>query len=84
MATRKPIVYIDGYPGELDVTSDRLNLPFIFRAGTAPTAEEADIWYDTTAGILKMWNMFKLRLRVQECLKVIGGTTQRRQALVCI
>ena len=56
MATRKPIVYINGYPGELDIASDRLNTPWIYRSGTAPTAQEADIWYDTGAGILKMWN----------------------------
>lgn len=56
MATRKPIVYINGYPSELDIANDRLNTPWIYRSGTAPTAEEADIWYDTGAGILKMWN----------------------------
>ncbi|MBP99032.1 hypothetical protein CMK18_24030 [Candidatus Poribacteria bacterium] len=56
MATRKPIVYINGYPGELDIASDRLNTPWIYRSDIAPTAQEADIWYDTGVGILKMWN----------------------------
>jgi hypothetical protein len=56
MATRKPIIYINGYPSELDIASDRLNTPWIYRAGSAPTAQTADMWYDTTNSLLKMWN----------------------------
>tara|TARA_R100000655_G_scaffold88533_1_gene128835 strand:- start:8674 stop:9189 length:516 start_codon:yes stop_codon:yes gene_type:complete len=56
MATRKPIIYINGYPNELDTASDRLNSPWIYRSGTAPTAQTADIWYDTSTSVLKMWN----------------------------
>jgi len=56
MATRKPIIYINGYPSELDIASDRLNTPWIYRASSAPTAQTADMWYDTTNSLLKMWN----------------------------
>tara|TARA_Y100001970_G_scaffold39438_2_gene48600 strand:- start:244 stop:762 length:519 start_codon:yes stop_codon:yes gene_type:complete len=56
MATRKPVIYINGYPQELDASADRLNLPTIFRGSSAPTASTADIWYDTTNNSLKMWN----------------------------
>ena len=56
MATRKPIIYINGYPSELDIASDRLNTPWIYRSGSAPTAQTADMWYDTTNSLLKMWN----------------------------
>ena len=56
MATRKPIIYINGYPSELDIASDRLNTPWIYRSGSAPSAQTADMWYDTTNSLLKMWN----------------------------
>ena len=56
MATRKPIIYINGYPSELDIASDRLNTPWIYRSGSAPTAQTADMWYDTANSLLKMWN----------------------------
>ncbi len=55
MATRKPIIYINGYPSELDIASDRLNTPWIYRSGSAPSAQTADMWYDTTNSLLKMW-----------------------------
>ncbi len=47
MATRKPIIYINGYPSELDIASDLLKTLCILKETPSSTRQKEERW-DTT------------------------------------
>ena len=55
MAERNPIVYVNGYPREID-TNDRVKNTGIFVSSSAPGApQNKDAWLDTSSGTLKVY-----------------------------